>query len=109
MKKQNGYCLFGFIEGMVYGDCHETFDEFRTYKNNLAKSDVIRHIESLNPAYTSIHAKDLFSGEDIGNAGLYDDGRFLFPIDFLRYYKTMDIGIPPEYEEYLVDEIGLKP
>ena len=30
-----------------------------------------------------------------------EDGEFVFPVDFLRYYKTKDIGIPYEYEAYL--------
>ena len=42
----------------------------------------------------------MFTGEAF-NSGFYDDGEFKFPVDFLRYYKTRDIGIPYEYEEYL--------
>ncbi|MCD7828316.1 MAG: hypothetical protein LUG85_07265 [Clostridiales bacterium] len=44
---------------------------------------------------------DIFTGEPIDEAGIYTDDVFVFPIDFLRYYERYDIGIPPEYEEYL--------
>ena len=39
--------------------------------------------------------------------GLYDDGEFTFPLEFLHYHKYYDIGIPYEYEEYL-KSIGVK-
>ena len=45
-------------------------------------------------------SRDIFTGE-LFNAGFYEDGEYRFPVDFLRYYKTRDIGIPYEYEAYL--------
>lgn len=32
---------------------------------------------------------------------MFWDGDFTFPYEFLHYYENYDIGIPPEYEEYL--------
>ena len=55
--------------------------------------------------YTSDHTYDLYTGEDLGNAGLYDDPPFRFPIDFLHYYKKYDIGIPPEYEQHIIEKL----
>ena len=42
----------------------------------------------------------MVTGERI-QAGIYKDGKYVFPLDFLHYYKNYDIGIPLEYEEYL--------
>ena len=108
MKTTNGFMLFGFFRGMVYKHCDEEFEKYKEFRNSISKNAVIKHIESLDDAITSIHAKDIFTGEDLGNAGLYDDGPFRFPIDFLHYYKNHDIGIPDEYERYLMEEIGLE-
>ena len=44
---------------------------------------------------------EIFTGEEI-QAGMYWDCDFTFPYEFLYYYKNYDIGIPPEYEEYLM-------
>ncbi|MEE1247624.1 MAG: hypothetical protein UHU19_00015 [Lachnospiraceae bacterium] len=49
--------------------------------------------------------KDIFDGEDIEQAGIYEDGDFTFPTDFLHYYEKYDIGIPIEYEHYIAKEI----
>ena len=104
----NGVAAFGFFEGMIYDDdCHESFDAYRSFHNSIPKETIIRHIETLPIAYSSLRTYDLFTGDELGNAGLYNDGPFTFPIDFLRYYKAYDIGIPPEYERYLTDVIGL--
>ncbi len=43
---------------------------------------------------------DIFTGERV-TAGMYIDGAFRFPTDFLHYYEHYDIGIPYGYEEYL--------
>lgn len=91
---------FGFWQGMIYGVVTDTIDDFKHYKNSLPKDYVIRHIESLGAGLSSTQSHDLFTGEEF-HSGIYDDGEFTFPVDFLRYYKKYDIGIPPEYEEYL--------
>ena len=57
-------------------------------------------MESLGEWLSSEISRDLFTGEQF-HAGIYEDGGFVFPVDFLRYYKTRDIGIPYEYETYL--------
>ena len=72
----------------------------RNYKNTISKEKVIRHIDSLGVWACSEPSYDMFTGE-MFNCGLYMDGEFTFSVDFFRYYKKCDIGIPPEYEEYL--------
>ena len=91
---------FGFFKGMPYEDCEENFDDYCALKNSISKEQVISHIESLDKGLTSLPTKDLFTGESL-QAGIYLDGDFVFPLDFLHYYKHYDIGIPYEYEEYL--------
>lgn len=91
---------FGYFKGMPYEDSEENFDDYRNFKNGISKKQVISHIESLEKGLTSLPTKDLFTGEPL-QAGLYEDGEFIFPLDFLHYYKNYDIGIPYEYEAYL--------
>ena len=91
---------FGYFKGMPYEDCEENFDDYRKLHNSISKAKVIAHIESLDKGLTSLPTKDLFTGEAL-QAGLYEDGEFVFPLDFLHYYKNYDIGIPLEYEAYL--------
>ena len=100
MKNIEGRMAFGFWEGMPYEVVTDAFEDFKAYKNEIPKEMVISHIESLGEFLSSEPSFDLFDGKEY-NSGFYDDGVFLFPVDFLRYYKRYDIGIPPEYEEYL--------
>lgn len=92
--------IFGMFKGMIYGDCGEDFEAYKKYKNEVDKSAVIKHIESLRPAIAPAENKDIFTGKRIA-AGMYDDGEYRFPTDFLHYYKNYNIGIPYDYEEYL--------
>ena len=94
--------LFGWFKGLPYGDCEEDFDDYRKFKNTIPKEKVIEHIESgdVEKWATSLYTCDMFTGEKL-QAGMYEDGDFEFPYDFLHYYKNYDIGIPYEYEEYL--------
>ena len=101
MKTIYGIKSFGFWEGQPYdGLVTDKYEDFLTYKNTIDKQAVIKHIESLGAWLCSVRSYDMFTGEEF-NSGFYDDGEFKFPVDFLRYYKTRDIGIPYEYEEYL--------
>ncbi len=103
MIKENGFLGFGYWEGMPYGgEPSDKFEDFKRYKNSISKERVIEHIKSLSPALCPMPQHyDIFTGEVITIAGQYRDGQFVFPLDFLRYYEKYDIGIPPEYEEYL--------
>ncbi len=92
--------FFGWFKGMRYSDCTDDFDEYRLLKNTIPKSSVIAHIKSLQPAYAPMLSYDIFTGERV-TAGMYIDGAFRFPTDFLHYYQNYDIGIPYDYEEYL--------
>ena len=100
MKIKNGKRIFGFWEGMPYGDTTDKYEDYLQFQNRISKSKVIHHIESLDDWLASAMSTDMFTGEQF-NAGLYEDGDFVFPVDFLRYYKAKDIGIPYEYESYL--------
>lgn len=100
MRVEKGFWLFGFWKGMPYGSATDEYKDFEQFKNTIDKEKVIRHIESLGNWMSSALSTDIFTGEQF-NAGFYEDGKFRFPVDFLRYYKTKDIGIPYEYEEYL--------
>lgn len=93
--------FFGYFRGMPYEDSNDDFEDYRKFKNTLSRETIIRHIESLEPALACLESLDIFTGEDL-IAGQYIDGDFGFPLEFLHYYKNYDIGIPPEYEEYLM-------
>lgn len=99
MRIDNGRLLFGFWDE-VYGTPTDKYEDFEQYRNTIDKVKVIQHIEALDDAIASAKVTDRFTGEKF-NAGIYMDGDFIFSVDFLRYYKTKDIGIPYEYEEYL--------
>ena len=100
MIKEKGIYYFGFLEGTPYGEKTDEFEDFKAIKNEIDKKTVIRHMESLDIGYASPRTKDLFTGEEF-QVGIIHDGPFVFPVDFLRYYKSQDIGIPYEYEAYL--------
>ena len=103
MNKIDGNFMFGFWEGQPYEDegyVTDKYEDFTKFRNTIDKETVIAHIESLGAWLGSTRSQDMFTGEKF-NCGFYRDGEFQFPVDFLRYYKTRDIGIPYEYEEYL--------
>lgn len=83
-----------------YGSRTNRYEDFLSYKNTIAKSRVIDRIENLEYGLATVMSTDLFTGERF-RAGIYEDGEFVFPIDFLRCYRSRDIGIPYEYEAYL--------
>lgn len=91
---------FGYFKGLPYERSTEDFDDYRQFKNAISKEKVIEHIESLEKWLTSLPSKDIFTGEDL-HAGMYIDEEFTFPLEFLHYYRSYDIGIPYEYEAYL--------
>ena len=103
MKKSGKYYLFGFWDGMPYGEPTDEYDDFVGLKNRIAKQKVLQHVEELDDWLTSEMSVDRFTGERF-NAGFYEDGPYRFSVDFIRYYKTHEeIGIPYEYEDYLMD------
>ncbi len=93
--------FFGYFKGMPYEDSNDDFEDYKRFKNTLSRETIIRYIESLDPALACVISRDIFTGEKL-TAGQYIDGEFRFPLEFLHYYKNYDIGIPPEYEEYLL-------
>ena len=100
MKLIRGRYLFGFWEGQPYSVVTDKYEDFLAYKNTIDKQAVIAHIELLSAWLASTPSHDMFTGEEF-NSGFYRDGDYQFSVDFFRYYKTRDIGIPYEYEEYL--------
>lgn len=108
MKTANGITVFGLFKGMGYRDCNDVFEDYLRYKNNLPKEVIINRMKNLEFAVAGFPVTDIFSGKEDGVGALFEDGSFRFPVQFLRYYETYDIGIPPEYESYLVNVVGLK-
>lgn len=91
---------FGYFKGLPYEGSNDNFDAYRALKNSIPKSAVIEHIASLEGGLTSLPSHDIFTGQKL-HAGVFWDGDFVFPYEFLHYYENYDIGIPYEYEEYL--------
>lgn len=86
----------------------ELFDWLSSRIEELSKATIATHIRSLPMAVSSFAVTDIFTGEYDGNGALYNDGPFTFPVQFLHYFEEYDIGIPPEYEEYLIRVVGLR-
>ena len=104
MKEIHGMNVFGGWKELPFdsfdGLITDEYEDFTKFKNTIDKKAVVEHIEALGAWLGSTRTHDIFTGEEF-NCGFYIDGKFQFPVDFLRYYKTKDIGIPYEYEEYL--------
>ena len=100
-----------------FGDFHNEknpqneFDKFKKYKNKLSKNDIIKHISNLKYSINlnEVIVYDMFNGNRICVDGSYKDEQFRIAKEFLSYLEHYDIGIPYEYEEYLINEYGLKP
>ena len=97
---------FGFFNGMKYGKCEDDFDAYKKTKNKLKKTDILEYIKQLPiAAIAPMSVEDIFDGEAIEQAGIVEDGDFVFPIDFIHYYEKYDIGIPEEYEKYIENKM----
>ena len=99
--------FFGYFKGLPYERACESFEDYQKLNNSIPRADVIRHIESLEDWATSLESIELFTGEKL-EAGLYIDGGFRFPKEFLHYYKNYNIGIPLDYEKYLMGVLKKK-
>lgn len=106
-REKNKMKCFGCFKGLPYGNCNEDFEEYRKFKNTLPRSKIYEHMDALSKWRTSVETVDIFTGEEL-TAGKCVDGEFVFPLDFLHYYKNYDICIPYDYEAYLRDEVGIK-
>ena len=110
MIESNGQKLFGCFKGMEYDAnlCIEEFSDYLRFDNLLSKETILRHILSQQRGYSGGKSFDIFTGEEIGPMSIIVDGEFTFPADYVYYMEHYDIGIPPEYEQYLIETVGLK-
>ena len=91
---------------MQYGKCNEEFEAYKNLDNQLNKAEVLEYIKSIPiAAIAPLSVNDIFTGKQLEQAGLIEDGNFTFPIDFIHYYENYNIGIPLEYEEYIKTKI----
>ena len=110
MIKKNGIVAFGFTkETGIYNLITDTIDDMKKWKNGIPVDRIIKHIETLDPAYACSGGHigvDAFTGEEF-YAAMFDDGQFSFPIEVLRYLKRGDIhGVPKEYEQYIAEKLS---
>ena len=114
MKAVNGHKYIGFFDPQKdEPEILEDIEQYRRYNNMLNKGVVVQHIESCPLALAcaaepACIRRDIFTGERLADDGFYDDGCYRISRDFIHYYTHYDIGIPPEYERYLVEEIGIR-
>ena len=100
---------FGLLKGLPHSNCNENFEDYKKYKNTIPKEVVLKYLESdkVEKCYGFMPpAEDMFTGERM-ECGLYEDGEYVIPMEFVHYYKNYDIGIPYDYEEYLKKILGL--
>ena len=107
--------LFGMFVGSDmsfkddYSYLNENFEDYKKLENELPKSSILAYMESLTHCCLApMISHDIFSKEVIPNPGFYEDGIFIFPTDFLYYFKNYEIGIPYEYENFLKTKIHSK-
>lgn len=108
MKKEDGYIFFGWWDGIQADLKHEVtdnFEDYKNYKNKLSRKAIYEHIKGLEFGLACTYSVDKNTGKKL-EAGIIYDGNFVFPYEFLYFYSHYDIGIPYEYEEYLV-KIGV--
>ena len=97
---------FGFFKGMKYGKCCDDFKSYKRIINDLSRTEILQYIQALPiSAIVPMSVVDIFDGQIIEQAGIIEDGDFIFPLDFIHYYEKYNIGIPKEYENYIKDKI----
>ena len=100
---------FGFFKGMNYGECEDVFEDYKKFRNQLPKETILNYLKNLPiAAIAPMSVWDIFTGEYLELAGLMEDGNFIFPIDFIHYYEKYPIGIPEEYEKYIIEKMREK-
>lgn len=98
---------FGFFKGMQYGKSNDDFETYKKIENKLNKTEILNYIKSLPiAAIAPMSTYDIFTGQQLKQAGIFEDGDFTFPTDFVHYYENYDIGIPLEYEDYIKTKIS---
>lgn len=110
MVEFNGMMAFGWAPFMPYGEDTGDWEELKAIKNNIDRNTVAAHIENediVDFAAAAMPSEIIPETGEMVEAGMYIDGPFRFPASFLHYFKRGDVGIPPEYEEYLHQEYNL--
>lgn len=87
---------------MPYGHdlCDESFSDYPIVESDYEKKKILEHIKSIASALTSEPTYSLLDGEKL-RAGMYVDGQYCFPTDFLHYHSAGVAGFPSEYIEDL--------
>ena len=87
------------------------FAIYAKYKNKLLKTDIITHLQKQNYCISGNETPvyEIFNNKQIGIDSFYKENGYFIPCELVYYLKHYDIGIPYEYEEYLINECGLKP
>jgi hypothetical protein len=84
--------FFGFFKGMKYGKCEDEFDNYKKIKNHISRDKILKYLEGLSvSAVAPMSTEDIFDGEEIPQAGIYEDGNFTFPTDFCIIIKNMTL------------------
>ena len=101
----NGSRYFGFWDELPLSlKTGESFYDYLKLKNTLSREGILRYMEAL-PVGLMVtpdpeQKRDVFTGEPVV-PGMYKDGVYIYPSEFLHYYRKYPIGIPYEYEDYL--------
>lgn len=82
--------FFGFFKGMKYGKCEDDFDDYKKIKNHISRDKILKYLESLSiSAVAPMSTEDIFDGEEIPQAGIYEDGDFHFQLISYTITKNM--------------------
>lgn len=99
--------VFGFFKGSSwsYKEKEEEFEEYKQIKNVIPKEILISYLKTLKPvAAAPMSIYDMFTNKYLGCGLMYEDGEFAFTNDFIHYYEHYDIGVPIDYENYLLSK-----
>lgn len=107
MIVEMGQKFFGFLEGTPYDVVSDNISDLEFAKNPLTEETIIRHVESLDRwmmASNGAYVTDVYTGEKL-QAGIYRDGNYVFPVEILTYLRRGKIGVPKEYEDYVLSSV----
>lgn len=97
----DGVQAFGFFEEGEYGYVSDKLEDMA--KMGLFGIDLpafFERLETLEFGLSSAYVTNAFTGKKI-RRGIYEDGKFCFPSDYVQYLKEGRVGFPAEYAAYL--------